>query len=240
MAAIAIPVDRLSSWKTHIRAMESEWGAIAERQTRAVLADWRTTMAEMRRQHDRLVADGLWVSGPSDFLDIIGRARDENTHSQVLEWLLTPTARHGLGSSLAKRLVDHCTGESSSAPVAVRKVAFSYWRNGREADLVVWGQNFTLIIENKVDAPEQDDQCDDLYENFKDEIARLFLFLTPDGRQPATATTPGARSAFTTLSWSEVRQMLEAALNESRPATARADAADVVRNYLRTLKEQFG
>ena len=184
MAAIAMPVDRLSSWQAYIRSMEGEWEEIAERQTRALLADWRTAMAEMRLQHDRLVSDGLWVTGPSDFLDIIGRARDENTHSRVLEWLLTPTARHGLGSALAKRLVDHCTGESPSGPVAVRKVVFSYWRNGRETDLVVWGYDFTLIIENKVDAAEQPDQCDDLYENFRDEIVPLFIFLTPDGSQP--------------------------------------------------------
>ena len=34
--------------------------------------------------------------------------------------------------------------------------------------------------------------------------------------------------------------MLEATLSESGSSTALADAADVVRNYLRTLKEQFG
>ena len=65
----------------------------------------------------------------------------------------------------------------------------------------MWGRNLTLIIENKVDAPEQPDQCDDLYENYKDEIEPLFLFLTPDGRPPFTATTPAAQRAFKTLSW---------------------------------------
>ncbi|MDE0605297.1 MAG: PD-(D/E)XK nuclease family protein [bacterium] len=220
--------------------MENQWDEIAVRQTMALLADWRTTMADMRHQHDRLVSEGLWVTGPSDFLDIIGLSRDENTHSRMLEWLLTPTARHGLGCGLARRLLERCTGASASAPVAVRKAVFSYWRNGREADLVVWGQNFTLIIENKVDAAEQPAQCDDLYENFKNEIAPLFVYLTPEGSPPYTATTPEAQWAFTALSWPEVRAMLEAALNESGPATALADAADVVRNYLRTLKEQFG
>lgn len=234
-----MPVDRVSSWKARFGAMEHQWSEIALRQTRALLADWHASVSEMRRQHDRLVSGGLWVGGPADFLDIIGRARDENTHSRLLEWILNPTARHGLGSELVRRLVQHCTGEPVPVPV-VRRVVFSYWRNGREADLVVWGRNFTLIIENKVDASEQPAQCDDLYENFKNEIAPLFLFLTPHGSQPFTATTPEARRAFTTLSWPEVRSMLEAALNESRPATASADAVDVVRNYLRTLKEQFG
>lgn len=236
----AMSADRVNSWKAHIRAMDAQWEAISERQSRALLTGWNEAMSEMRQQHDRLIADGLWVSGPSDFLDIIGLARDENTHSRMLEWLLTPTARHGLGCGLVRRLIQRCTGEPALGPVAVRKVAFSYWRNGREADLVVWGRNFTLIIENKVDASEQPDQCHDLYENFKHEIAPLFLFLTPHGGSPFTAITPEAQRAFTSLSWPEVRAMLEAALNESRPATAVADALDVVRNYLRTLKEQFG
>ena len=233
-------VDRVTSLEAHIREMEHEWRAIAERQARALLADWREAMSEMRHQHDRLVSDGLWVSGPSDILDIIGLARHENTHSRMLEWLLKPTSRHGLGCGLVRRLVEHCTGEPVATPMAVRRVVFSHWRNDREADLVVWGQNFTLIVENKVDAPEQPDQCDDLYENYKNEIKPLFLFLTPYGRQPHTATTCGAQRAFKTLSWPQVRAMLEAALSESRPAPTIADAVDVVRNYLRTLKEQFG
>ncbi len=233
-------VDRVPSWEAHIRAMQREWRKILVRQTKALLADWREAMSEMRGQQDRLVSDGLWVTGPSDFLDIIGRARDENTHSRMLEWLLHPMGRHGLGCGLVRRLVERCTGESLSGPVAVRRVAFSVWRNGREADVVLWSENFTLVIENKVDAEEQPSQCDDLYRNFKNENAPLFMFLTPDGRKPDTATTPDAQRAFQALSWPEVRAMLEAALDESQPTTGVADAVDVVRNYLRTLREQFG
>ncbi|WP_419949297.1 PD-(D/E)XK nuclease family protein [Candidatus Palauibacter sp.] len=220
--------------------MEREWSEMAARGTKTLLAEWQEAMTELRRQHDRLVSDGVWLTGPSDFLDIVGLARHENTHSRMLAWLLRPTARHGLGSALVERLVEHCTGKPVSAPLAVRKVVFSEWRNDREADLVVWGRNFTLVIENKVDASEQPSQCDDLFENFKHEEAPLFLFLTPDGRKPWTATTRRSQRAFGTLSWPEVRAMIETALNESRPTTGAAPATDVVRNYLRTLKEQFG
>lgn len=223
-------------------AMEREWEGIAVRELRRkrmLVAEWRVTMREMRRQHDCLISDGLWLTGPSDFFEIVGRARHENTHSRLLGWLLTPTARHGLGCEFVERLVEHCTGEPVSLPLAVRKVAFSEWRNDREADLVVWGRNFTLVIENKVDALEQPSQCDDLYENFKNEKAPLFVFLTPNGRKPHTATTRYSQRAFKTLSWPEVRAMLEDILNESRFAT-RGSAIDVVKNYLRTLEEQFG
>ena len=220
--------------------MEREWGEISVRRTTALLANWRAAMLEMRRNHDRLVSGGLWVTGPSDFLDIIGRARDENTHSRMLEWLLKPTNRHGLGCALVRRLVEHCAGKPVPSPLAVRDVKFSQWRNGREADLVVWGEDFTLVIENKVDADEQPDQCDDLYTSFKNESRPLFLFLTPTGRRPGTATTQEAQRAFRTLSWRKVRAMIETASNESRPASGPAGAGEVVENYLRTLREQFG
>ena len=232
------PVDRVHLWDGRFRAMQGEWGEISVRRTRVRMAAWRGAMSEMRRQHDRLVSDGLWVTGPSDFLAIIDQARAENTHSRMLQWLLKPTGRHGLGCGLVRRLVEHCTGKPATAFLTVREVAFSQWRNDREADLVVWGEDFTLVIENKVDATEQPRQCDDLYANFKNEKAPRFLFVTPDGRKPRTATTPGALRAFRTLSWPEVRTMIVTALNESRPS-ADAVAVNVVRNYLRTLQEQF-
>ena len=187
-------------WQGQFRAMEREWGEISLRRTRVLMTAWRGAMSEMRRQHDRLVSDGLWVTGPSDFLAIIDQARIENTHSRMLRWLLKPTGRHGLGSGLVRRLMERCTGQPTPASLAVREVAFSQWRNDREADLVVWGEDFTLVIENKVDATEQPSQCDDLYANFKNEKAPQFVFLTPDGRKPRTATTPGALRAFRTLS----------------------------------------
>ena len=240
MSVDLTPVDQVRSWESDVRAMEREWGAISVRRTKALLVDWREAMSEMQRERDRLISDGLWVAGPSDFLGILGLARNENMHSRMLEWLLKPTGRHGLGCGLVRRLVEHCTGKPSPSPLAVRDVTFSQWRNGREADLVVKGEDFTLVIENKVDADEQPDQCDDLYANFRNETASQFIFLTPEGREPHTATAPLANRAFNALSWREVRRMIEAALTESQPASGPADAVGVVENYLRTLEEQFG
>ena len=217
--------------------MQREWSEISTRRIKTLVADWRGAMSEMQHRRDRLVSDGRWLTGPSDFLTIVDRARDENTHSRMLRWLLTPTGRHGLGGGLVRRLIEHC-GRAAPVPLAVTHVRFSQRTSDRrEADLVVWGESFTLVIENKVNAEEQPCQCNDLYRNFKGEIGPLFLFLTPDGREPRTATTPDARCAFKTISWRRVRAMIEATLNESRPPAPAADAVDVVVNYLRTLKE---
>ena len=72
--------------------MEREWGEISVHRMRVLVTAWRAAMSKMRRQHDRLVSDGLWATGPSDFLAIIDQARAENTHSRMLQWLLKPTA----------------------------------------------------------------------------------------------------------------------------------------------------
>ncbi len=220
--------------------MEGEWGEIGALRTQALLAVWHSDMAVMECEQNRIVSEGLWITGPTDFLGIVGLARDENRHSRILKWLLTPTARHGLGCGLVERLIGHCMGKPAPGPLEVRRVQFSVWRNDREADLVVWGRNFTLIIENKVDASEQPRQCDDLYENCGNENGALFLFLTPDGRRPGTATTCGARRAFRTLSWPDLRTMLEDAMSQTQPATETTEAVNVVGNYLQTLREQFG
>ena len=236
----ATPIDRARSWEPQFRKMDHDWRECLARWRKALLTDWCLDMDEMRRQHDRLVAEGLWVTGASDFLGIIGQARHENTHSLILKWLLYPKGRHGLGLALVRQLVEHCAEDTVPHARAVRDVAFSHWRNGREADIVVWGDDFTLVIENKVDADEQPRQCDDLHSNFRHDETPLFLFLTPDGRKPSTATEPAAQRAFRTLSWRALRTMIETAMGESLPAPGPANGVDVVGNYLRTLKEHFG
>ena len=99
------------------------------------------------------------------------------------------------------------------------------------------GDDYTLVIENKVDALEQPKQCDRLYARFRHEQNAYFLFLTPDGRTPKTASGQ-AKEAFKTASWREVRILLEDSIRACDSMCA--PGSDVPINYLRTLREQFG
>ena len=110
-----------------------------------------------------------------------------------------------------------------------------HWKNGREADIVVRGDDFTLVIENKVDADESPEQCEDLYLNFRDEPGALFLFLTPDGRAPTTASTQRARTAFKAISWPQVRTLIE----QIRACSDPDSKSTVLDNYLLTLNRVF-
>lgn len=241
--------DQIGQWEDQFLEMEQEWREIRQQNMRDVITAWEQAMMEMSHEYQDLVSRGKWVSGPSDFFSIIERAEDERTHSRMLAWLLTPTGRHGLRNLLLIRLLEHYDSKQGDAdttqarPIAraanyLYGVKCSYWRNGREADIVVWSEKFTLVIEMKVNAGEPPTQCDDLYKNFKSEPGPRFLFLTRAGAPPQTATTSCAMRAFETIKWPEVRCMIEEALND--PVSMQGAAVPIVENYVLTLREQFG
>ena len=236
-------------WEDKFDVMGREWMDIRHQKESRDVRRWQTQLAEMSGEYGSLVARGLWVSGPADFLGVINLAEDERTHSRVLAWLLTPTTRHGLRNLVLLSLLRHYDwkhGDEEAIPDPSNtlasdisyRVECSCWRNGREADIVVWGEDFTLIVEMKVNADEQANQCDDLFANFGGEPGARFLFLTRDGSNPFTATTQEAQRAFEAISWPEVRHMIEQALND--PVSKRGGTAPVVENYVLTLKENFG
>ncbi len=208
---------------------------------RRQIEGWSRTLAEMATAQRKLIADGLWQSGPSDFFRILKRERDEMAHTRMLAWLLDPTGRHGLGDSVLRQLLNILQGTEGARSATERtRVGTSFWRSGREADIVFWGNDFTLIIEVKVDADEQLRQCEDLYRNFRHECNPHFLFLTPDGRSPTSTSTKEASRAFTNISWPEVRRMVRSAYDRSVCSSRTSQGTRVVGNYLITLEEQFG
>lgn len=235
--------DQIGQWEKQFQEMEHEWREIRQQKMASDMTRWEKQFAEMSDEYQCLVARGLWVSGPADFFSIIERAEDERTHSRVLAWLLTPTGRHGLRNLLLTRLLEHYDSKHDNAyspqvrPIVRTVSRFSKGRDNREADIVVWGEDFTLVVEMKVNAGEQPDQCDDLYENFKAKPDPRFLFLTRNGDKPETATGD-AKRAFETISWPQVRCMIEAALKD--PVSKKGTAVSIVENYIFTLKENFG
>ena len=233
-------------WEDRFLELDREWRDIRRQAAASDMTRWEIRFAAMSHEYQRLVAGGMWVSGPADFLGIIGREQDERTHARVLAWLLTPTGRHGLGNRLLMRLLEHYDSKRPAVGNQenhrelqdaghLYNVECSYWRHGREADIFVWDEAFSLVIEMKINAAEGTRQLTDLYHNFNARGGR-FLFLTRDGSEPTTATAD-AKRAFATVSWSQVGRMIDAALTDS-PAAKRGGAA-MVENYVMTLKERF-
>lgn len=221
-----------------LEQVRSEWLAI----TRDPVPDDQR-FSETKRQAEELIDTGRWSSGPADMLSVLGRQRDELTHSRLIGWLLIPTGRHGLGRAFLRAFLDAVwPGEAfmASGPVTVEieTTASALDEDGQfrgaRADIVVRGNDVTVVIENKLDAGEQPDQCERLYWSWAaDPGDTRWLFLTPTGRPPVTATSTAARAAWRTMSYAQLHTALNVALDQSQPTAAAGRPA--VLQYLATL-----
>ncbi|MEA2677610.1 MAG: hypothetical protein QOJ81_1751 [Chloroflexota bacterium] len=201
--------------------VHAEWLAISRPASPDVVH-----FARVKQNADAIINAGRWVSGPPDMMSVLGRQRDELAHSRMIAWLLTPTGRHGLGRSLLRTMLDHVwpgegllqsdlvAVETESTRSAADEVA--ELREAR-ADIVVIGQEATIVIENKVDAGEGFEQCERLYWSWADRPTETrWLFLSPNGRQPVTLTSTQAKTAWRSLSYGDLGRLLTKALAEAR------------------------
>lgn len=200
------------------------------------LAGWDAAIAEMAAEEAGLRAEGRWVTGPEDLLSVVGLARSELVHSAALAWLLDPRGRHGLGIGFLERFLARCFPEEVFAGLDDARCEVELPRGMARADIVIWGEDWMVLIENKVDAGEQPDQCDTYFQLFGEEVGPHFVFLTPSGRAPGTANGEAA-AAFRSLSYPAVRDELRAALG------AKIDRASVgyhsAMAYLDTIERLF-
>lgn len=216
-----------------IEPLKTEWESIAQ----APVRTWEAAVAPMIAEFHRLRTEQRWES-PEDLLSIIGRGRRELSHSAVLAWLLKPRASHGLGDGfLVDVLALAGAAPTPSAPpqkVRVQREVPGKFKNREvRADIVVSGRGFTLIIENKIDAEEHSGQIERLIGAFAHVSNPIFVFLTPDGRQPRTA---GSRAATVRcLSYPDLREHLRERLALTTGGAGRSSAE----NYLMTLDKEF-
>ena len=221
-------------------------------------AEWRSTVGAsepmeprfgaMKAEASHLQAGGQWVSGPGDVLSILGRHRDELFHSRMLGWLLNPTGRHGFGDRFLRTFLAAAWPGESMVDGGTVEIELERQSSGMSAgteeslqsraDLVIHFQSLVIVIENKLDAGEQEAQCERLYWSWAGEPTEVrWLFLTPNGRLPVTVTSDEARVAWRPLSYREVRRALAAVLDGPvglPPETGRSSAVQ----YLATLKAQ--
>ena len=111
----------------------------------------------------------------------------------------------------------------------LEKINHSYIRIKREEyagtrriDLFIsYKKDFAIIIENKIDAGEQDNQLDDYYQNKKkDNYKNLYMiFLTPSGYEPSTLSEESKKELgnnFQTLKHSDIALWLENILENEK------------------------
>ena len=138
--------------------------------------------------------------GRFNIFDALGIARVEIRHSNFLAWLLTPGESHGQGDLFLKAfLMDvlrKARQQGAEPPISAVELdgaelrGLEVRRELRYIDLLISCEEprFVIVIENKIDSGEHDDQL----QRYKDTVASefpdtksLFVFLTPEGDDPS-------------------------------------------------------
>jgi hypothetical protein len=183
----------------------------------------------------------LLASPTPDVLRILGREDDENSHSDLIAWLLNPrkapiVALHALrqltsrlddAHQWASRLADAVADESVSVRremVIARELSIA--DDLCRIDIVVTGPGFILAIENKVWSREHSDQTG-TYWGWLETCSGLRggLFLSPSG-------VVAGSSAFHAISYLH----LVSALTEGPSRAAITQSEEIVlASYLKTL-----
>lgn len=198
----------------------------------------------LQREYIGLVGAGKWVSGRADLMGVLRRDSKELDHSAAVGWLLTPTGRHGMGARFLVAVLNRVWPEDdwrAARGISVsleeeRQLTASETAWQARADIVLRHPHATVVIENKVAAPEGALQCERLYQVWaSDEDEIRWLFLTPSGRPPVTASSPEARSAWRTLSYFDLADLLDTALRSAAPGLGRESASQ----YLATLRYRY-
>ncbi|MDB4963453.1 MAG: hypothetical protein JWP01_3452 [Myxococcales bacterium] len=202
---------------------------------------WRKRVARVLGQDKLELITRLLASPTPDVLRILGREDHENSHSDLIAWLLTPWRAPAIAPLALRRLVggfDQPDAWRTTLDTALATEALSIRREmpiGRElansedrcrVDIVVSGPGFVVAIENKVWSTEHSDQTT-TYWGWLDGMRCLKggLFVSPSGM---TAASPN----FHTVSYLDlVSALLEGPVKHAISATEEI----VLASYLKTL-----
>ena len=126
-----------------------------------------------------------------NFIDLLKGYFDENTHSKIIAELLDPQGSHYQGRVFLDNFLETVGLKNSLDDVSVTTERFIECEDGRgRIDIFLESENEVIIVENKIDAGEQESQiqkyvkCIQL-EN-KDKPKRIIvLYLTKEGHHPS-------------------------------------------------------
>jgi hypothetical protein len=203
---------------------------------------WREFITRSLGKEKLLTLSRLLTSATPDLLRILGREDEENSHSDLIAWLLSPKraptiAKHALVALTTK--LENPSQWQSRIEAAADADLISVRREmliGRDlagsndlcrVDIVVSGPRFILAIENKVWASEHWDQTT-LYWSWLEPMSglRAGLFLSPSGLAPSSP-------AFVSASYI---QLVSALLEGPTRASITSAEEIVLSSYLKTLQ----
>jgi PD-(D/E)XK nuclease superfamily len=227
----------LEIWKERHAEAANAWAALCRQdkdRTSALPSGWTERYQAARSAQQELVRAHLWRGGPQTLLAAIGAQNSELALTAGLAWLLRADGHHGLGPAALSGLLARLgvTGTAGDARIVCEESRGDDQGAGLDrktrADLVVYGDGWTIVIEAKVFAVEQDGQLDRLHHHWKGEASPYFAFLTRGARDPVSADD--SRAHWHRLTWEEIARLVRTAASEQPKAAAG------VHDYAETLE----
>lgn len=225
--AVNTTVER---WNERHRSLAAAWQAVlVAEQTHeaAAVQAWTPRLSEMQRRQDDLVRRGQWRGGPRTLMAALNLHYRELSLTAGLAWLLSPDGHHGLGTAVLTEMLDHL-GVDGAVNDPKLRIALEDSREETRADLVVYGAQWTIVVEAKTFAVEQERQLDRLHEHWQNDPGAAFVFLTRGQRAPLTARE--SRGKWKTMSWDDVGRFVRKAVQSVDGVTPG------VLDYLNTLE----
>lgn len=168
-----------------------------------------------------------WTRGFNAF-DVLGIARAEIRHSNVLAWLMDPAENHGLDDGVIRGFVDYAArgigGDGVFDDLLMDCDGFSIRREWHCIDILAvnYDAGYVLCIENKIFSGEHDDQlaryCGEVEKAYP-AYRRRFIFLTPDARDASTASDA---EDWLAMGYGDVLGIIGQAVEAHGPAPAQA------------------
>lgn len=174
----------------------------------------------------------------TNIFDILGETRAELKHSNFLAWLLQPGNLPGAGDGMIRQLLMQLHQAGDQLPLTSLELLLgdlsdlTVSREYQHIDLLLRSAKLrlTIIIENKIDTGQHDDQLARYMASAKredgDEQRYIGLYLTKTGDDPQNAD-------YCALSYAQVYAAASAVLPQVTAAKARAyltDYLDIVRS----------
>jgi hypothetical protein len=179
-----------------------------------------------------------------NIFEALGAVRHEVRHSDFLAYLLNPQENHGLGDAFIKRLLQKSIAAVERTDLPVTLIDLDFWdldtatiqREWQRIDIFLRDElhQFSVIIENKIDTGEHNDQLSRYYERVQREFPNdriLALYLTKEGDEPSDGR-------YLPLGYGLVCEAVEN-LAERRASTLGRDVHTLMVHYAQMLRRHI-
>lgn len=179
-----------------------------------------------------------------NIFEAVGMQYQEIRHSAFLAFLLDPQQTHGLGEDFLKKVLQRAVlgTKSASHPVDAVKLHLmnltktTVKREWSKIDVLLLNEHYHLavIIENKLQSGEHDNQLDRYYQRVQQEYPTwriLALYLTIDGTLPS-------HSHYLPISFTDIADIVDN-LVKSRETILGPDVRILMQHYVQMLRRNI-